>query len=131
MNKMQVPVSIKRLRFIKPKLNLDITDVQIKSFEYLIAMVHKVVNSEKHILSANLLVLNVSLEADKIKMTKAIEGISDIKVLKITSSNRKRRIKHFKGRVGMQSGFKRMHITTNATFDLGLFFGSSDEGEEK
>jgi ribosomal protein L23 len=126
MNKMQVPIRVRRMRFLKPKADSEAIDIQIASFEYLSSMVKKVINSEKYILSTNLLVLDVSLDAEKLKIKRALEGISNAKITKITSSNRKPHTKYFKGRLGTQPGYKRMHITTTEPFDLALLFGGSE-----
>jgi ribosomal protein L23 len=117
---MHVPKSIKISRFQKSTSNENQMEKEIKSFEYLNRVLKEIVVSEKYLSKRDFLIVNVSLEADKIKIKKAMEGISEgNKVIKILVSNRKPYLrKHI-----MTKPYKRMYIRFEKHFDLSILSG--------
>jgi len=127
MSKMHVPLSIRRLRFNPATKYASEDSKKIKSLEYLIRVIERVVLSEKYILDRNLLVLDVKPEADKLKIGMALEGISENKVLKVTSSVRKPTERNFKRSKGSTSEYKRMCIRLDSPFDITILSGGSED----
>jgi ribosomal protein L23 len=119
---MHVPKSIKIARFQKPIAAVDQLEMGIKSLEYLNKVMKEVVVSEKYLLRRDFLILNVSLEADKIKMKKAMEWISKgNKVLKILVSNRKPYLR----KNMVTKPYKRMYVRFEKHFDLSILSGGA------
>lgn len=126
MSKMFVPKSIKRMRFESVK-KADPETEMTKSLEYLVSVMKKIVVSEKHILDANLFVIDVRPEAEKLLIKRALEGLSpNNKVKKLTSSVRKSTARTFRGSVGSTSTYKRMYIRFDTAFDSSLLIGGEN-----
>jgi ribosomal protein L23 len=126
MSKMHVPLSIRSLRFNKNEKASGEKN-KIKSLEYLIHVIKRVVVSEKYILDRNLLVLDVKPDAEKMKISMAIEGISENKVLKVTSSIRRSSTRNFKRSKGSTSEYKRMCLRLDSPFDISILSGGSQD----
>ena len=59
----------------------------------------------------NKFLFEVSVSADKVLITKAVEAIFNVKVAKINISNTPAKTKMFKGREGVRKGYKRAVVT--------------------
>lgn len=134
MSKIFASTRVKQLRYLGPVESIPVnrrlrvannSDAHIeKSLEYLIRVIERILVSEKYVLDAHMLALDVRPEADKLLIKTALEAVANGNwIRKITSSNRKSVSRTFKGSIGSTSAYKRMYIRFNSPFDPSILTG--------